>query len=123
MYLPCTWGIVPNEESTLSAIDVVEEFDFGDEGSDELPTFNLDFGEAIHFLKEGKKLARAGWNGKGMWVRMIDLYTDREFHVHEAPDSVGTWTPFIVMKTPGNTLHPWNASQADALANDWEVVE
>ena len=29
----------------------------------------MNFGQAIEKLKEGKKVARKGWNGKGMWIK------------------------------------------------------
>lgn len=74
-------------------------------------------------LRLGHRVAREGWNGKNMWIRMIDLYNDAEFSIVEEPDADGTWVDFIVIKTPDNTLHPWNASQADMFANDWEVVD
>lgn len=82
----------------------------------------MNFGEALQALKDGKKAAREGWNGKGMWIRLVDLYLDKEFSVREHAGSTGTWMPFIVLKTPDNKLLPWNASQADALADDWAVV-
>ncbi len=34
------------------------------EGSEQ----RLTFGDAIHFLKAGHRVARTGWNGKGMWL-------------------------------------------------------
>lgn len=84
----------------------------------------MTFGEAVAVAREGSKIAREGWNGRGMWVRLVDLYSDREFRVHEQPASVGTWMPFLVMKTVDNALVPWLASQSDVLAHDWvEVVQ
>ena len=32
----------------------------------------MDFGEAIKALKEGKRVARTGWNGKGMFLYLIN---------------------------------------------------
>jgi len=78
----------------------------------------FDFGDAIRALKDGKKVARAGWNGKGMWIAIV-------FDVE--PTSIGCHNyrhnNYIVIRTPDNALTPWNASQQDALAEDWEVVE
>lgn len=84
---------------------------------------NLTFGDAIERLKRGQRVARAGWNGKGMWVRQVDLYNDREFSVREARVSHGTWRPFLVIKSTDNELMPWLASQADVLAEDWFELE
>lgn len=76
--------------------------------------FNWSFGLAIGALKAGQRVARTGWNGKGMWLALVkhDLYFDGL-----------PLTPFIVLKTPANTYQVWNASQADALADDWGVVD
>jgi hypothetical protein len=83
----------------------------------------MNFGDAITLLKQGKRVARTGWNGKGMWLRYVDLYSDKEFKVREIDPCVGTWLPFIVMKTADNKLVPWFASQTDVLANDWILVD
>jgi hypothetical protein len=32
------------------------------------------FGEALGALKDGNRVARAGWNGKGMWLRMVQKH-------------------------------------------------
>ena len=82
----------------------------------------MTFGEAISAAKAGARVARSGWNGRGMWVRFVDLYSDKEFGVVEKPHSQGTWLPFLAMKTVDNKLVPWLASQTDMLATDWEVV-
>lgn len=83
----------------------------------------LDFGAAVAALKSGLRVARAGWNGKGMWLRYVDLCTDAEFRIHEIEPCTGSWLPFIVMKTVDNKLVPWLASQTDVLATDWTIVE
>lgn len=71
-----------------------------------------DIGWAIRGMKGGKKYARAGWNGKGMWIAMY------------APSSGDRMTlPFVYMRTVQGELIPWLASQADLLAEDWEEVE
>lgn len=76
---------------------------------------NWSFGLAIGALKAGQRVSRSGWNGKGMWLELVtpDGSTSSGFPI----------TPFIVLKTPANTYQVWNASQADALADDWGVVD
>ena len=38
----------------------------------------MNFGQAIEALKAGKKVAREGWNGKGMWIALMPaLYLDK----------------------------------------------
>lgn len=83
----------------------------------------FDFGTAIAFMRRGIRVQRAGWNGKGMWLRYVDLYNDKEFSLREAPEARGTWLPFIAMKTVDNGLVPWLASQTDILATDWSALD
>ena len=70
------------------------------------------FGQAISKLKEGKRVTRPGWNGKGMY-----LFLNR----WERPDAPA-YEPCIVMRTADGAFQPgWLASQADMLAEDWQV--
>lgn len=79
------------------------------------------FGEAISRLKRGQKVARKGWNGKGIYIEM------------QKPDEHSKMTlPYIYIVTNGlvsdnpdapRGIVPWLASQTDMLATDWEVVE
>ena len=76
----------------------------------------MNFGEAIAALKAGKKVAREGWNGKGMWLVLIRAGNAMS-HGFEMQDCIG-------MKTATNVMQPgWLASQNDMLAEDWMVVE
>lgn len=68
----------------------------------------MDFGEAVKDLKEGKRVYRDGWNGKGMWLEL------------QVPDEHSKMTlPYIYMKTVTGDLVPWIASQTDILSEDW----
>lgn len=70
-----------------------------------------DFGWALRLLRQGKNLAREGWNGKGMFLGL------------QLPDEHSANTlPYIWMKTACNNRVPWLASQTDVLATDWRVV-
>lgn len=82
----------------------------------------LTFGLAIEALKQGKRVARKGWNGKGMWLRYVNPYNNDQFTLEEK-EIDGTFLPWIGMKTADNGFVPWLASQTDMLAEDWEVVE
>ena len=42
----------------------------------------MDFGKAIEALKAGKKVAREGWNGKGMFLFLVPGST---FQVNRPP--------------------------------------
>ncbi|OMF98192.1 DUF2829 domain-containing protein [Paenibacillus sp. FSL R7-0337] len=80
----------------------------------------MDFGEAIKKLKAGDRVARAGWNGKGMWLVLIMPGNA----MHTSRHGGFPMQPCIGMKTVTNDMQPgWLASQADMLAEDWEVVE
>jgi len=78
-------------------------------------------GEAIEEMKHGNRVQRRGWNGAGMFLFIVagdswDFQTDVS-----GVDDIGTQS-FICMKTANNQLIPWLASQADLLANDWQIA-
>lgn len=83
-----------------------------------------DFGWALVQLREGKRVARAGWNGKGMWLVLVEgtawranvRTLDELGHVRFAT------LPWIGMKTANNGFVPWLASQTDMLAGDWGLA-
>ena len=71
----------------------------------------IDFSQALLFLKDGVKVARSGWNDKGMWVHM------------QVPDNYSKMTqPYAYMRTARGDLIPWLPSQADIFATDWVVL-
>lgn len=74
------------------------------------------FGEAIKYLKRGLKVARKGWNGQGMYLRLIMPGNACCDHY--------PMQPCIGIKTNDCKMQPgWLASQADMLAEDWIFVE
>jgi len=83
----------------------------------------MPLGLAIEAMKMGKKVARAGWNGKGMWLSYLDPYMNHQFDLHEKDGAEGTYSPYIGMKTADNQYVPWVCSQTDLLADDWYIVE
>ena len=85
------------------------------------------FDRAINCLKNGLKVARTGWNGKGMFVFLVQ---GSEFKVNRPPlnefypeGTEITYRPHIDMKTADGEIVPWVASQSDLVAEDWEIVE
>ena len=102
---------------------------------------DMDFGDAIRALKTGKKVARAGWNGKDMWLSLSCPGTgsipmarnipasafwseNNAKYAEECRGGHATVLPCITMKTAtGEILMGWLASQTDILAIDWQVVE
>ena len=79
----------------------------------------MSFGLAVEALKRGGQVARAGWNGKGMWLKLVpaDLAETVSFQ-HEALRPL----PWIGMKTADQCFVPWLASRSDILADDWQLV-
>ena len=82
------------------------------------PAQFLTFGDAVHFLKQGKRVARHGWNGKGMWLEV------------QRPDEHSKMTlPYLYLSYPNDSVNtpgarvPWLASQTDMLCEDWVVLE
>ena len=91
-----------------------------------------DFGFAIQSLKEGKRVTRKGWNGKGMFLWLKPATTVKSDWCKDPKlkelvdanggemEALGT----ICMKTADNKiLTGWLASQTDMLSEDWEVLE
>ena len=98
------------------------------------PAENMSFGLAIEALKAGKKVARAGWNGKGMWLSLScngarEVAAENFWSPHNAAyaqeqGGAATVLPSITMKTAtGEILMGWLASQTDMLAEDWRIAE
>lgn len=69
-------------------------------------------GWAIKQMWDGRKVRRAGWNGKGMWLAL------------QVPDAHSKMSlPYVYMSTAQGDLVPWLCSQTDLLAIDWELAE
>lgn len=100
------------------------------------PTNGMSFGLAIEAAKLGKKIARRGWNGKNQWVVLMLALNLPPFSCQEpgarvndrtakhiGPDTPLDSQPYFAMWTALGQWQPgWLASQADMLAEDWEVV-
>jgi hypothetical protein len=82
------------------------------------------FGTAIEFMKDGEKVCRSGWNGKGMFLYLVPANTYETFTQvakNEFGDEV-EYGAYIAMKTAQGNVVPWLASQIDMLATDWEMI-
>ena len=87
----------------------------------------MNFSRALEHLKGGDKLARAGWNGKGLFVYLVP---GSKFTVNRAPllgiypeGTEITYNPHIDIKCADGHCSVWTPSMNDTLAEDWEVVE
>lgn len=96
------------------------------------PINGMTFGFAIEVLKKGLKVARKGWNGKGMYLWLkpaVTIKSDwcKDQMLKEIVDANGGETEAlgtICMKTADNKiLTGWLASQTDVLSEDWVIVE
>ena len=80
----------------------------------------MNFGQAIEVLKTGKKVAREGWNGKGIFIELqIPDENSKMTHPYIFIDTTGLDTQNT--KAPKNRV-PWLASQTDMLSEDWQIV-
>ena len=85
------------------------------------------FSGALIALKQGHRVCRDGWNGKGMFLFLVQGST---FNVNRPPllgiYPEGTEVKYhahIDMKTAQGDVVPWVASQTDLLADDWYEIE
>lgn len=84
----------------------------------------MDFGKAIQLLKEGKKVARQGWNGKNQYIELatnISYINANKEKINAEHKAIGN-RAIAFVGTSGVQLG-WLASQADMLAEDWIVKE
>lgn len=96
----------------------------------------MDFGDALRALKQGKRAARSGWNGKGMWLSLSGspdaarkipasaFWSKNNADYAEERGGSASVLPCITMKTAtGEILMGWLASQTDMLADDWTILD
>jgi hypothetical protein len=89
----------------------------------------VNFGVALALLKAGKRVAREGWNGKGMYIYYVpeNRYPPTTEAGHaiavQHPDHCVPYHAYLAMKTVDEDVVPWVASQTDILANDWTLAE
>lgn len=86
----------------------------------------MNFSEALVEIKNGKKVSRSGWNGRGVFVFLVP---GSVFKVSRAPllgiYPEGTeinYHAHVDMRRSDGTIVPWVVSQSDLLADDWSVV-
>lgn len=88
----------------------------------------FDFGSAIHLLKMGKKVMRAGWNGKGMFVYYVPAASypadrnSKSTMAGEFADDMVPYREYLALKTAQNDVSTWAPSVSDALAEDWQLA-
>lgn len=87
----------------------------------------MDFSDALDFIKKGARLRRAGWNGKGMFVFLVN---GSNFKVNREPllsilgeGTEVTYQPHIDISHPDGSISVWQPSTGDVMAEDWEIVQ
>lgn len=88
----------------------------------------MDFAGALGVLENWGRVARRGWNGKGMHVYLVG--PGRYAPSTPAGDAIAQkqsdrkvpYLPYLAMLTVSGEVVPWLASQTDILADDWVEV-
>jgi hypothetical protein len=103
----------------------------------------VSFGKAIEALKQGKRVQRKGWNGKGLFIfeqvpssvpaeivpKMTSLPQSvkdefkRRFEGSEMTDGSIKYQNQLAMVYPDNNIYGWVASPSDVLEQDWIVMD
>lgn len=97
----------------------------------------MNISEAIAEMRNGNKVRRKGWNGKGMWIVLMPSLSLPPYSSQAQGAKVNDRTakhigvntplesqPYIAMWTSQGKWQPgWLASQPDLLADDWEIAE
>ena len=83
------------------------------------PVAGLSFGLAVEALKSGKRVTRAGWNGKGLWLELVQPSPSVDLPyirlIYPVPGNGA-------MPYPNGARVPWAPSQTDVLADDWQIL-
>lgn len=109
----------------------------------------VSIGEAVKALKEGKRIAREGWNGQGRFVfrqvpakipisvvpnmqSLPQSVKNEFFRRHEGPvpgeptDECFSTIKYVnqmCIVHPDNTIDNWAPSVSDSLAEDWIILD
>lgn len=129
---PCQQGYKIENSPNKGLVDIIDEaLKIKEPEAGVCPVSEMTFGQAIEAMKKGKKVARKGWNGKGMflwlkegtkiksdWCHDPALKSIADNHGGEI-EALGT----ICMKTADDKiLTGWLASQTDMLSTDWTIA-
>lgn len=99
-------------------------------------TQNQNFGQAVEALREGKRIAREGWNGKGLFVFMqvpSEIAAETIPKMQSLPQSVKdefarrgggiAYSNQMAIVNPNNTINGWVPSSSDTFAEDWYILD
>lgn len=88
-------------------------------------TSGLNFGLAYEAMRQGKMVARKGWNGKGMFIYRVPANVYKA-QTESARNTFGEDVPYgayVAMKTAQGNVVPWLCSMTDMETDDWQIVE
>lgn len=87
----------------------------------------MTFGNATDFAKLGKKVARIGWNGAGMFAYIVPAASypaqTGAAKSHFGENVMVPYREYWVLKTAQGDVSTWAPSGSDSLAEDWIVVD
>lgn len=90
------------------------------------PTNGMNFGLAVEAIKQGHKVARAGWNGKGMFVYYVpaNAYPVQTGAAKSyfGEGSLVPYNAYMAIKNVNDTVSTWVPSVNDVLSDDWQIV-
>ena len=86
----------------------------------------MNFGDALKELKAGKRVQRAGWNGKGMFAYLVPAakypVQTGAAKTHFGEGAMVPYNPYLAIKNVDETVSTWVPSINDCLADDWQVI-
>lgn len=86
----------------------------------------LNFGQATEQAKKGKRIARQGWNGNGMFAYYVcgGVYPAQTEAIKGVfKNDMVPYRPYWALKTAQDDVATWNPSTSDTLATDWMVID
>lgn len=84
---------------------------------------NLSFSEALRLLKEGKKVARDGWDGKDRYIKLDKKNLTYSEEASDTLKKVGdAGTIYLYSNLEVKPIMIWPCNQIDVLSHDWYVL-
>lgn len=85
------------------------------------------FSSALSWVKQGRRIARVGWNGKGQFVYLVPAASypvqTGAAKAHFGEGSLVPYNAYLALKGVNDTVSTWVPSVTDCLAEDWYVIE
>lgn len=90
------------------------------------PVDRMTFGDALVMLKAGKRVARAGWNGKDMFAYLVPAASypaqTGAAKAFFGKDAMVPYNAYMALKGADGAVSTWVPSSTDTLAGDWQLV-